>query len=146
MRNFPLLIIALTTLASPAGAADKLGKRTAPPEQAMSGIGEGSSDAALAQAIAAAAAFPLGTLQNPVRVGGPEGERAYVAKLRCADGKRPQIGPTRPGGVGAYGSVADVVPLDCAAAAPGRVDLVVDPYFEEQPETRPPAGFTFGPR
>jgi hypothetical protein len=146
MPKLPFLIIALAALAVPAAAADKLGKRTAAPEQALAGIGEGTSDAALAQAIAAAAAFPLGTLQNPVRVGGPEGERAYVARLRCADGKEPRIGASRPGGVGAFGSVVDLVPLDCGGAAPGRVDLMVDLYFEEQAETRPPAGFTSAAR
>ena len=31
------------------------------------------------------AKHPLGSQQNPVRVGGPAGERAYLARLRLAD-------------------------------------------------------------
>ena len=50
--------------------------------------------------VAAADAHPLGTLENPVRVGGPDGERAYLARLRCADGagaqdRRPPRGRDR---------------------------------------------------
>ena len=146
MPRFSFLIMSLALAAAPASAADDLGKRTARPEQALAGIGEGSSDAALEAAVAAAAAFPLGTLQNPVRVGGPAGERAYVARLRCSDGKPPVAGAKRPGGVGAFGSVVDLVPLDCGAAAPGRGDLLVDIYHEEHVETRAPAGFTLVPR
>ena len=145
MRKLSLLIISLAFAAEPAGA-EKLGKRTAPPERLFSGIGEGTSDAALDAAVAAAAAFPLGSLQNPVRVGGPEGERAYVARLRCSDGKAPVAGARRPGGVGAFGSLVDLVPLDCGAAAPGRFDLLLDMYHEEHVETRAPAGFTLVPR
>ncbi|MBV8686420.1 MAG: hypothetical protein JOZ90_06475 [Alphaproteobacteria bacterium] len=147
MLRISFLLIALAAAAAPAAApADPLGKRTAEPEKLLSGIGEASSDAALEAEIAAAAAFPLGSLANPVRVGGPEGERAYVRRLRCADGKPPRIGDRRPGGVGAFGSLVDLFPLDCGAAAPGRVELMMDMYFEEQAEQRAPAGFTLAPR
>jgi hypothetical protein len=127
MRNLSLFFMSLTLLAGPA-AADDLGKRSAQPERLFSGIGEGTSDAALEAAVAAAAAFPLGSLQNPVRVGGPEGELAYVARLRCADGSPPKLGPKRPGGVGAFGSLVEAFPLDCGVAAPGRLDLIIDMY------------------
>lgn len=145
MRRIFLSMCALAAIAAPA-AADDLGKRNAPPERLFSGIGEGTSDAALAAAVAAASAFPLGSLQNPVRVGGPEGELAYVARLRCADGKPPSVGAKRPGGVGAYGTLVELFPLDCGAAPPGRVDILMDMYFEEIAETRAPAGFTLAPR
>jgi hypothetical protein len=141
------LLLLAALLASPAAAqTPNLGKRTAPPEQSMAGIGGGSSDAEIAQVEAAAAAYPLGSLQNPVRVGGPEGERAYVARLRCADGKPPRAGIPRHGGADAYGSLADLVPLDCGAAAPGRTEIAVDLYFEEHREDRAPGGFTIVPR
>jgi len=142
-----LLLPLALLLAMPAAAqTPDLGKRTAPPEQSMSGIGGGSSDAEIARVEAAAAAFPLGSLQNPVRVGGPEGERAYVARLRCADGKPPRAGIPHPGGADAFGSVADLVPLDCGAAAPGRSEIAVDLYFEEHREDRAPGGFAIVPR
>jgi hypothetical protein len=146
MRRLSLFLTTLAFAAAPACAADNLGKRTAPPEQLFSGIGEGTSDAALEAAVAAAAAFPLGSLQNPVRVGGPEGELAYLARLRCADGKAPKVGPKRPGGIGAFGTVVETFALDCGAASPGRVDIVMDMYFEEHVERSAPAGFTLAER
>jgi hypothetical protein len=141
-----LLLLAALVAAPAAAQPPNLGKRTAPPEQSFAGIGGGSSDAEIARAEAAAAAFPLGSLQNPVRVGGPDGERAYVARLRCADGKAPSLGASRAAGVDAFGSVAQLVSLDCGAAAPGRTEIAVDRYFEEHREERAPAGFTLAPR
>jgi hypothetical protein len=131
---------------SPSVQAPKLGARTAPPEKSMAGIGEGSSDAEVARAIEAAAAFPVGSLQNPVRVAGPDGERAWLARLRCGDGSRPRIGVQRPGGTGAFGNVVDLAPLDCGAAAPERADILIDIYQEEHPQEAPPPGFRLVPR
>ena len=51
------------------------------------------------------------------------------------------IGSKAPAGVGAYGSLVDAWPLDCGAAAPGKVSLVMDKYHEEHPEQAAPAGF-----
>ena len=145
MRGLALILITLA-LAGSAAAAEPLGKRTAPPETAFAGIGQGTSEAALAADEAAAAAFPLGSLGNPIRVGGPEGRMAYVARLRCADGKAPAAGAGRPGGTGGFGSVTELVPLDCGTAAPGRTEIAFDLYHEEHVETRAPAGFTLTPR
>jgi hypothetical protein len=136
-------LIAATQAPSPAG---KIGERNAAPEQLFAGIGEGSSDAELERMAAAAAAHPLGTLLNPVRVGGPEGARAYIARLRCADGSVARVGPRAGGGIGAYGSVTERYSLDCGAAAPGRVDLVLDVYHEGHQESRAPAGLRLGAR
>lgn len=136
--------------AAPAAGAEpsdkKVGQRTGAPEQLFSGIGEGSSDSALEQEIAAAAAFPLGTVQNPVRVGGPEGEQAYLARLRCADGKAPQAFDRRTGEAGGFGSLVGIYTLDCGTAAPGRAQIAMDMYHQEHREDRAPAGFTIAPR
>ena len=140
-----IFLLAAACLAAPA-LAQKLGARTAAPEQSMAGIGEGSSDAEYERELAAAAVFPLGSLRNPIRVAGPDGERAYLARLRCADGSRPRIGAQRPGGTGAFGNVVDVASVDCAAAAPGRAELSLDVYHEEHQEQGPPPGFTLAPR
>ena len=78
-----------------------------------------------------------------MRVAGPEGTQAYLGRLRCTDGRAPAIGAKREGGVGAYGSLVDLYTLDCGGAAPGRVELRVDIYHEENVETRAPAGFRF---
>jgi hypothetical protein len=119
-----------------------IGQRTRSPESML--LAPGQDD--IAEAIAAAQAHPLGSIRNPVRVGGPEGERAYIARLRCADGSAPRIGQRSSGGVGAFGTIVDTYPLDCAAAAPGRVDLVMDMYHEEHGEDRAPPGFSIQPR
>ena len=147
MRLVPLAAVLLPLLAAgPAAAAPELGQRTGAPEQLFSGIGEGTSEDALEQEIAAAAAHPLGSLANPVRVGGPEGERGYMARLRCADGSRPKVGPRADGSVGAFGSIVSVYPLDCGAALPGRTTLMLDQYHEEHREDRAPAGFAIDGR
>lgn len=132
--------------ATPALAMQKLGERTIPPEQILAELGLGVSDEELARAVTAAAAFPLGTRENPVRVGGPADERAYIARLTCADGARPKVGPRGSSGVGAFGTIVDVYPLDCGAAAPGKFELVMDMYHDEHEETRAPAGFGIDPR
>ena len=141
---FAAAAAAAILLASAAATAQpRPGDRTRTPEQMRSefAVAEGQDD--IAEALAAAAAHPLGTLQNPVRVGGPEGERAYIARLRCADGAEPQVGPRRDAGVGAFGTVVGAYPLDCRGT--GRFDLVLDMYHEEHRETRAPAGFSLVP-
>jgi hypothetical protein len=115
------------------------------PREMIEAVGSGNTDAALAQAMSEARVHPLGTALNPVRVAGPDGERAYLARLRCADGRAPTIGRPVPAGVGAYGSLVEAYPLDCGAAAPGRVSIVVDRYHEENPEVGAPRGFQVAP-
>lgn len=137
------LLLTAALIATPA-AAQPPRQQSPAPRDVLAAVGQGNTDAALAEAIAQAGAHPLGTLANPIRVAGPEGERAYLARLLCADGRAPAIGPAAPAGVGAYGSLVEAHPLDCGAAAPGKVSLVVDRYHEENPETRAPAGFQVG--
>ena len=133
-------IVGAAMLASaPAMAVQKVGARTQTPAQLLAQMGEGSSDAEIERAAAAAAAFPLGSLQNPVRVGGPEGRRLYVARLRCPNGKPPVVGNVSSGGVGGYGSVVDTVPLDCGGV---KSQLAVGLYHEGHVETRAPVGFS----
>ncbi|HYJ29589.1 MAG TPA: hypothetical protein VEW25_04535 [Allosphingosinicella sp.] len=138
------LVLAATAFlaAAPAAAQPKPGDRTMSPEQMLRDFGLAPDQDDLREALAAAEAHPLGTPENPVRVGGPDGERAYIARLRCADGNAPQIGPRANAGVGAFGTIVDVYPLDCGSAAPGRFQLVMDMYHEEHRESRAPAGFT----
>ena len=139
MRILPFLAAA-ALLAAPA-AAQKLGARTSSPDQVLGQATPLDPMAEAEQIAAAAAAHPLGTERNPVRVGGPEGARAYIARLRCADGSRPQVGPRSKGGIGAYGTLTERYSLDCSGAAPGRVALAFDFYHAEHVETRPAPGF-----
>jgi hypothetical protein len=124
-------IVAAPALAKPPRAQSPV------PADLLAGLGFEASDA---QAVAAAEAHPLGSLQNPVRVGGPEGERAYLARLRCGDGSSPSIGTKGSAGIGAFGSLVDAYPLDCGAAAPGKISLVMDMYHSEHREERAPPG------
>ena len=142
MRNALILLAAISFGATASAKPPRL--ESPAPLDVIAAVGEGNSDAALQQSIAAANAHPLGTAANPVRVAGPEGAQAYVGRLRCSDGSAAKIGTRRDGGVGAYGSIVHLYPVDCGAAAPGKVDLVVDIYHEENVETRAPAGFRLG--
>ena len=143
MRALPFLVLAAALAAVPAAAKEKVGQRDeASMRELMRELGAAPSDPELEAAVAAAAQHPLGTIRNPVRVGGPEGERAYIARLRCAGGARPSVGPRASAGVGAFGTIVDVYPLDCGAAAPGRFDLIMDMYHDEHREDRAPAGFS----
>jgi hypothetical protein len=139
MRLLSALLAA--ALAAAPASAQKLGARTATPQQVLGEMAPLDPEAEAEQIAAAAAAHPLGTLENPVRVGGPQGARAYIARLRCADGSRPRVGARSTGGVGAYGTLTERYPLDCGGAAPGRVTVAFDFYHEEHVERQPPAGF-----
>ncbi|HEX8256318.1 MAG TPA: hypothetical protein VF589_01685 [Allosphingosinicella sp.] len=144
MRIRSILPLSAILLAAPA-AAKPPREQSPAPRDVLAEVGLGNSDQELARAAAAADAHPLGTPQNPVRVGGPAGERAYLARLRCADGSPPAIGARRSAGVAAFGSVAGLYSLDCGAAAPGKSELVMDMYHDEHVEVRAPAGFRIEP-
>jgi hypothetical protein len=141
MRRLPMIVLAqflVSSFASPA-AAQELGARTTSPEAMMSQMNTASPEDEMRQLIARADAHPLGTVENPIRVAGPDGERAYLAHLRCADGATIRVGARHEAGIGAYGSVVGAYDVACGQAG-GR--LVFDMYQEENVETRAPAGFT----
>jgi hypothetical protein len=140
MRPYFLLTLALI-LASPA-AAQELGARTTSPETMMSQMNQDSPDEEARRLIALADSHPLGTSENPIRVAGPAGERAYLAHLRCADGTAIRIGARHEAGIGAYGSVVGAYDVTCGGNS-GR--MVFDMYQEEFVESRAPAGFTLAP-
>jgi hypothetical protein len=138
MRKAFFLLAAAAVVATPASARPPR-EQSPTPINLFAEIGAGVSDDA---AVMAAAAHPLGTLSNPVRVGGPAGERTYLARLRCADGSAPQVGARAAGGVGAFGSVTAAYALDCGIAAPGKIEVVMDMYHDEHAENRAPDGLT----
>ena len=137
---------AAALFAAPAFAMKAPREESPAPEELLRAMGYGADEGELKEAIAEAERHPLGTAQNPVRVGGPEGERAYIVRLRCADGSTPKVGPRGSAGIGAFGTIIEIYPLDCGASAPGRTDLVMDMYHEEHVEDRAPAGFAITPR
>lgn len=142
MRFLPLIAASLLIPAVPA-FAQALGARTTSPAAMVAQMSQASPDEEMRALIAQADAHPLGTAENPVRVGGPEGEHAYLGRLRCADSTAPRIGARREAGVGAFGSVVAAYELACGTAA---ASIVFDMYHEEHVENRAPAGFTILPR
>jgi hypothetical protein len=137
--RLPLAALALL-LALPAAAA------AATPRETMVQLGAAPSEEEVARAVERARDEPLGSEANPVRVSGVEGEHAYIRRLRCADGNRPRVGQRANVGIGAFGSIVDVWPLDCGDAAPGRFSLALDMYHDNHEETQAPAGFSLEPR
>ncbi|MGZ8421236.1 MAG: hypothetical protein ACXWU3_17385, partial [Allosphingosinicella sp.] len=85
---------------------------------------------------------PLGSKQNPVRVEMPAGEQAYLARLRCGDGRAPQFERMGSFGAGVYGNILDGYIVDCGAAPPGKVEIFMDMYHRGHVETQPVPGFT----
>jgi len=142
MSKSLILTMVVALLAAPVSAMKPPREESPAPRDILADVGSGNSDIELQRSIAAANAHPLGSSANPIRVAGPEGAQAYVARLTCADGSAAKVGQRRDGGVGAYGSVVHLYPVDCGAAGPARVDLLIDIYHEENVETRPPAGFS----
>lgn len=143
MRNIALLLAACLLAGAPAFAQPPREESPAPREN-LEAFGAGSSDEELARVIAAAQAHPLGTVENPIRTGGPEGAHAYLVRLRCPDGSAPVVSPRATGGIGAFGSVTDLHRIACGTAGPSA-DLIFDLYHEGHVENRAPAGFTIEP-
>jgi len=139
MRRLAVLVLSL--IAAPV-SAQQLGQRTTSPDAMVAQMNQASPEEEMRALIAAADAHPLGTAENPVRVGGPEGEHAYLGHLRCPDGATPRAGNRREAGIGAFGSVVAAFEVTCAG---GAATIVFDMYHEEHVETRAPAGFTFAP-
>ncbi|WP_053080604.1 hypothetical protein [Methylobacterium variabile] len=94
----------------------------------------------LASRVAGAGAHPLGSRDNPVRVLGPHGERAFLARLRCPAGDAPAFGRIGSFGEGPYGSILDGYGLRCGDGTSATVYM--DMYHPGHDERQAPAGFT----
>ena len=86
-------------------------------------------------------AAPLGSEANPVRCAHPEGERAYLNRLRCPSG-----GPAtyeRAGSVGEspYETIMDRYEVKCPEW-PDAVSVYMDMYHEKRIENRPVPKFS----
>lgn len=129
-------------------AAAMLGMTTAAPGQAQKTndaaklsqeLGGGMKGKKLAKAIEVAEQHPLGSRNNPVRADMPQGERAYLARLRCTDGNAPEFERHGNAGRGPYGYLVDVYEVRCAGQAP--VTAYIDMYHVHVEERALP-GFT----
>lgn len=86
---------------------------------------------------------PHGSRENPVRVGGPGGERAYLARLRCADGRHPEFERGGSVGVGPWGYILDAYSVTCASGE--KATVFMDMYHSQHREERTVPGFTIEP-
>lgn len=82
----------------------------------------------------------LGTKTNPVRCDDPKGERQYLNRLRCPNGKPPKYSRIGSFGFGPYGNILDGYRVECE----GRDEAVVfmDMYHEGYVEKEAVPGFT----
>jgi len=95
----------------------------------------------LAAMVKAGSAYPLGSAENPVRVGSFREAYAYIGRLRCADGSQPKAGRSGPIGKMPFGRMVDAYRVDCGAVAPGDRTVHVDAYHSGHNERRAPDGF-----
>jgi hypothetical protein len=142
MRPVPvalsLLILSAAAAAQVTPTQPGLGQRTQSPEALFQGMNSENPQQEMARLVAAADAYPLGTVENPIRVGGPEGERAYLARLACADGAPLRIGTRSEAGMGGFGAVTAAYGIACGGTTRR---LVFDMYHQEHVENRAPPGF-----
>jgi len=82
----------------------------------------------------------LGTETNPVRCDDPKGERQYLSRLRCPDGKRPEFSRIGSFGVGPYGNILDGYRVKCEGR--DEVTVFMDMYHEGYVEKEAVPGFT----
>ncbi len=81
---------------------------------------------------------PLGSESNPIRAKGPQGQRDYLARLRCSNGRAPQFERDGSIGLGPYGKMVDLYSLHCEN---GPVQQVTMDMYHCVEETRPIEGF-----
>ncbi len=105
------------------------------------GVPEGRATRVAAQV----AAYPLGSEENPVRVNMPAGQRAYLSRLRCADGKAPTFHRIGSAGDGPYGTIMDGYQVDCPGSQPASNVIFLDMYHPNHVETKAPPGYTIVP-
>ena len=145
MRLAPIALICLA-FAAPAAAQSQpqppqgeLGDRTQSPEALFREMSSETPEQEMSRLVAAAAAYPLGTIENPVRVGGPTGERAYLARLSCADGTAIHVGARSEAGQGGFGAITNAYSVACGGTTRR---IVFDMYHEEHVENAAPPGFS----
>lgn len=133
----PALILSLTAAAPPSTGKDE-------PVGFFEALGmkpPGLRGAELEAAVRAANVFPLGSDRNPVRTKGIEGQRDYLSRLRCSDGRAPKVLGRGPGMPSPFGGIIDIYSLRCEGGEPETAAVRMDMYHEHV-ETRAAPGFT----
>lgn len=126
-------LLAGCATAAPSGGADPVLVRM------LSGQSQ-TQGAELDTALADASQHPLGSDRNPVRASRPEGQRAYLDRLRCGDGSAPSNSRVGNFGIGVFGNIVDGYQVTCPGDEPKMV--VMDMYHAGYVENAPVPGFT----
>lgn len=107
--------------------------------------GQSNPEVDIAEAEARARPLPLGSEENPIRAEMPPGQRAYLSRLRCSDGRAPRFARIGSFGAGPYGNILDGYDVVCEGAEPARTTLYLDMYHPGHVEPMAPPGFTIAP-
>jgi hypothetical protein len=100
---------------------------------------------ALEARLKTAALSPLGSRDNPVRANMPDGQRAYLARLRCGDGAPPAFERMGSYGPGPFGSIIDGYRVTCAVAELKVREVFMDMYHPGHIEPAAVPGFAIVP-
>lgn len=95
----------------------------------------------LEELVKKASAHPFGSKENPVRAEGPAGQRAYLARLRCADLKRPEFYRAGSAGLSPYGNIVDIYVGTCKGSEPAESSIYIDMYHGGHIEDAAVPGF-----
>lgn len=95
----------------------------------------------LKRAIEEASAHPLGSEKNPVRAHMPGGQRAYLNRLRCADGNTPTYIREGNFGIGVYQNIVDGYRMTCEGSEPASSLIYMDMYHAGHIENAAVPGF-----
>lgn len=139
MRKTMIRMLAVTGAAMLSVAAAQAQKVSNPGRDMMLELGGGLRGEELEKAIAEAETHPLGSKDNPVRENQPQGQRAYLRRLRCEDGSAPSFDRAGNVGEGVFGFIVDLYKVTCTGKP--AIDVYIDMYHDG-PEKRPVPGFT----
>lgn len=134
MRRLSFALVAALMLAGLTAGRVGVAALPAPPQEQEGKQKEGKDEPG------AKVSGPLGAETNPVRCESPRGERQYLSRLRCPDGKRPEFSRIGSFGVGPYGHILDGYRVKCE----GRDEATVfmDMYHAGHVEKEAVPGFT----
>lgn len=84
----------------------------------------------------------LGSVGNPVKAAGQQGQIDYIESLDCENGAIPEYKRVRSVGVGPYGNMMDKYVLRCDSGESVEMHEIYIDLHHDETETEPPEGFT----
>lgn len=143
MNRFVLMAAGLIATGSPAATSLQAQSKAAPTldwidlvESAGVKLPKGEE---LARLVSDAERHPLGSRLNPVRTDPAGGQKEYLARLRCADARRPAFKRVFSAGIGPFGRIIDEYSLRCSDKTES---VYLDMYHRGFVEARPIPGYS----